>query len=98
MYPSFEFREDDLFFDDKDRDIIFSCRYRDGLRSYLQEGTRNFIYICNFGMPDVDFTDRKTVIDFLYSKWSKVPSESVIASLDSMTDYDFWKYFKVWMF
>ena len=91
MYPSFLVK-DEIFFD-YENDVIFTGKYKSGLKAELAHGTRNFIAFGSIA-PDVDFTNKETIIKVLYSKWNKEPSETVANALESMSDQEFWDYFK----
>lgn len=92
MYPSFLVK-DDIFFD-YENDVIYTGKYKAGIREELAHGTRNFIAFGNVN-PDIDFTDRETIVKVLYNKWDKCPSEQVLGLLvDNMSEQEFWDYFK----
>ena len=92
MYPDFIVK-DEVFYD-KGNKIIYNGKNYQGLKEDLVTGTKQYIAIMNTGVSDIDFTDRATIINVLYSKWNKEPKEEVLNVIDTMTDFDFWKYFK----
>lgn len=92
MYPDFEKRNEILF--DKDNKIIYTGKYYAGVKKDLEEGTKDFIEICNIGIQDIDLTDRDIMINILYSKFGKEPREEVKETLNSLSDVDFSNYFK----
>ena len=92
MYPSFKMREE-IFFD-HGNDVIYTGKYHQNIRKELENGTKSFIAMCSYGMYDVDFTNRDTIIKVLYSKWDKTPSEDTKNMLDNMSNNDFWDFFK----
>lgn len=92
MYPNF-IPKDEIFFD-YENNILFTGKYKSGIREELAHGTKNFIALSNVN-PDIDFTDRETIVRVLYNRWNKVPSEQVLGILvDNMNEYEFWDYFK----
>lgn len=92
MYPDFLVK-DEIFFD-YENNIIYTGGYNKDIRGELTHGTKNFICVSNTGIQDVDFTNRETIIDILYSKWGKKPKDEVKNALENMSDGDFWLYFK----
>lgn len=92
MYPSF-ISKSEIFFD-YENNIIFTGKNRTGLRQELEHGTKSFIALVSNGMFDIDFTNRETAIKVLYSKWDKEPTDDTRKILESMTENDFWDYFK----
>ena len=92
MYPDFITKED-IFFD-YENDVIYTGGYYREVREDLQHGTKRFICISNTGIQDIDFTNRDTIIDILYSKWNKKLSDSTRNALENMSEGDFWLYFK----
>lgn len=92
MYPDF-ITKDEVFYDN-DNKIIYVGKSYQGLKEDLESGTKQYIAVMNTGVSDLDFTDRNTIINVLYGKWGKEPKEGVLNLIDTMTDNDFWKYFK----
>lgn len=92
MYPNF-ITKNEVYFD-YENNVIYTGKYHKGIKEELSHGTKNFICISNIGMQDIDFTDRETVINILYSKFGKKPKEEVQKALESMNEDDFWSYFK----
>lgn len=92
MYPDFLVK-DDIFFD-YDNSIIYVGKYNYKLKEELSHGTKQFIALCDTGVQDLDFTDRKVNIDVLYSKWNKKVSDNTKEVLMNLNQKDFWDYFK----
>lgn len=97
MYPNYELRTEFNILDGN-RDIIFVGKVNSSVVSSLKENTRSFIAINNIGIQDIDLTIRDSAIKVLYGKFNKEPSEKVYSTLNSMSDYDFIKYFKTFWF
>lgn len=92
MYPDF-IPKDEIFFD-YENNILFTGRYKYGVKEELEHGTKNFIALSSTGIYDVDFTIRETIVKVLYGKWGKDVPEAVLDDIKSMNDSDFWDYFK----
>ena len=92
MYPDFIVK-DEIFFDYENK-IIYTGAYSSSLKQELEHGTKEFIAISNKGMSDIDLSDRDTAISVLYNKWSRKISDNTREVLNSMSNKEFWNYFK----
>ena len=92
MYPDFLVK-DEIFFD-YDNKIIYTGPYSTSLKEELSHGTKEFIAVSNKGMADIDLSDRNTAITVLYDKWNRKISDSTVDALTSMSEKEFWTYFK----
>lgn len=92
MYPQY-IKKENVFCDYRN-DIIYVGQYCPNLREILSKGTHSFIGVCNNGIPDVDLTNREQAVHVLFSKFNKNPSERISVVLNSISDKDFWDFFK----
>lgn len=88
FYPTFKVRKE-LMFSDRDEDIIYIGPYKRGLTEFLSEHTKRFIN--TVGSPDLDFTKRKEVVEWIYSKVGKQVPNTVLSLIDSYDD-DYFNY------
>jgi hypothetical protein len=92
MYPGFILR-DEIFYDNNN-DVIYIGKSYPSLRKDLDLGTRKYIAVVNTGVSDIDLTDRGVSTTLLYNKWGKSPSSDMIDLLDTLSEPDYWNYFK----
>ena len=92
MYPDFLVK-DDIFFDYENK-IIYTGEYTSTLKEDLTHGTLEFIALSNKGMTDIDLSERDTAISVLYDKWGRKVSDTTREALNSMSEKEFWGYFK----
>jgi hypothetical protein len=86
FYPGFERREKITLLD-SDKRVIYTGRMQSDLEKTLRIGTREFIN--TVGHPDVDLSDRESLLNFVYSKHGKSVPKSVLAHVDDLDDTDF---------
>lgn len=92
MYPDFIVK-DGIFFD-YEHSIIFTGKYKQGLKDELEHGTKEFIALCDSGIPDIDFTQRDIQLQILYGRSKRKVSENTKEVVSNLSEREFWDYFK----
>lgn len=83
MYPTFE-EKTTIDFTDTNKDVLYTGRFSGYLREKLTRYTRSFI--CLTGTPDIDVSNLKDLVSFMYkSKGRNIP-ETVRSQLDNYSD------------
>lgn len=92
LYPDYQIRQT-LTFADKDINVIYVGSSRKDLKSYLERNTKS--YINTVGFPDLDMTNTKTSLGWLFNKYGQELTDNILNIVESMDDEEFWYYFKV---
>lgn len=78
FYPDFVIREE-LSFLDQDKKVIFTGKAR---KDYLDSHTKQ--WICVSGSPEIDYTDKAELVNWVFSVRGKEPTRKILGSLDDL--------------
>ena len=92
MYPNF-IKKDEIFFD-YENSVIIECKYSSKLKEELSHGTKQFIALCDNGIPDIDFTNREVIMQVLKDKRKSKFGKDKEKLMMEMPDIDFWNLYK----
>lgn len=81
FYPDYKVREE-LSFVDRDNYVIYIGKPRPNIKRYLEERTKGYISVV--GMPELDLTDAKNLVEWVYQKRGKVPAKKTLEGLENM--------------
>lgn len=92
MYPDY-IPVEELRFNYEDN-VLYLGKYSSDLKERLDHGTKSFIAVSSVGLQDIDFTSRDTQLKVLFSKWNRRIPKTVQNAVESMTDEEFYDFFK----
>lgn len=96
MYSRYELVEEVSVFTRNSNVVYVGSRYK-GIEKDLKEYTNNYVWVCNVGSYDVDFTIRKNILECVYSKHNKQVKENIVEELENYPYDNFVQYCKeVW--
>jgi hypothetical protein len=92
LYPDY-ISKSTLFFD-RENKVIYHGKFRKDVKEYLDNNTLSWIN--TVGPYDMDLDDKETLVKYVYSKWNKVPKDTVLEVVRNLQDIDFDNFIKVY--
>lgn len=96
MHFRYEIVEEVNVFTRNSNVVYVGKRYKT-LEKDLKEYTKSYVWVCNTGSYDIDFTIRKNILNCVYDKFDKKLKDNIVEELDNYPYDSFVQYCKeVW--